>query len=125
MSEKSLFIRHILKEEGKRLRSNQGRAIAKELKFHTNRLINDRVVNVLSQPQEGGTLRFTFPAYARVLDMKRERLKKRGKGKTMKSYRIYNRFVMGTYYSIAFRVANDFTDEMRRNIRNQFSGRVR
>ena len=119
---KSIFIQNILREEGRRLRSNQGRAIRKELQFHSRRLERDRTVEVLPTPVDGGTLRFTVPHYNRILDIKKERKRKSGKGTSRRSFRIYNRFVMGAYYSIAFRVSNDFTDEVRRDIRIRFKG---
>ena len=120
MSIKTIFIRNILKEEGRRLKSNHGRALSKELKFHSYRILRDREVDVLTTPSGGGTLRFTVPHYTRLLDIKKERRKKRGKGTSKRSLRIYNRFAMGAYYSIAQRVANDFTDEVARDIRMNY-----
>ena len=102
--------------------SNQGRAIRKEVQFHSHRLERDRTVEVLPTPADGGTLRVTVPHYNRILDIKKERKNKSGRGKRVSSLRIYNRFVMGAYYSIAFRVANDFTEEVRRDIRIRFKG---
>lgn len=119
---KSIFIRNILREEGRRMLSNQGRAIRKEVQFHSHRLERDRTVEVLPTPADGGTLRVTVPHYNRMLDIKKERNNKSGKGKRVRSLRIYNRFVMGAYYSIAFRVANDFTEEIKRDIRIRFKG---
>lgn len=125
MAIQSTFIREILRDEGGRFKSNQGRALRKELKFHTYHLLHNRTTEVLNQPNDGGTLRISVPDYNRFLDIKRERRNKRGTGTTRRSRRIYNRFVMGTYYSIAFRVANDFTEEVRRDIRLRFKGGLR
>lgn len=122
MTIESTFIRDILKEEGARMKTNQGKAITREVKFHSYRLLQDRVVNILPTPNMGGTLRYSVPHYNRLLDIKRERKKKSGTGSTVKSLRIYNRFVMGTYYAIGFRVANDFTEIVRRDIRMQMKG---
>lgn len=122
---KSIFIRDILREEGRRMLSNQGRAIRKEVQFHSYRLERDRTIDVLPTPIDGGTLKLTVPHYNRILDIKRERTKKSGKGKTVRSLRIYNRFVMGAYYAIAFRVSNDFTKEVQRSIRLRFMGGTR
>ena len=102
--------------------SNQGRAIRKEVQFHSYRLFRDRKVEVLPTPDDRGTLRLTVPHYNRLLDIKKERRNKSGKGTRVRSLRIYNRFVMGTYYAIAFRVANDFTEEVKRDIRIRFRG---
>ncbi|WP_282635780.1 hypothetical protein [Sphingobacterium thalpophilum] len=117
MSLESTFIRNVLKEEGQRMKRNSGKAISREVKFHTSRLLNDRTIEVLNSPDMGGTLRYTVPHYNRLLDIKQERKKKSGMGTSMRSLRIYNRFVYGAYYSIAFRVANDFTDEVKAQIR--------
>ena len=117
MSLESTFIRNVLKEEGQRMKRNSGKAISREVKFHSNRLLNDRTVEVLNTPDQGGTLQYTVPHYNRLLDIKQERKKKSGLGTSMRSLRIYNRFVYGAYYSIAFRVANDFTDEVKAQIR--------
>lgn|SRR5690606_6156123 len=122
---KSIFIRDILREEGRRMLSNQGRAIRKEVQFHSYRLERDRTIDVLPTPIDGGTLKLTVPHYNRILDIKRERTKKSGKGKSVRSLRIYNRFVMGAYYAIAFRVSNDFTKEVQRSIRLRFMGGTR
>jgi len=121
MSIESIFIRNILKEEGKRMLSNQGRAIRKEVQFHSYRLLRDRKVDVLNSPH-GGTLQFTVPHYNRLLDIKQERKRKSGRGTSRRSLRIYNRFVMGAYYAIAFRVSNEFTKEVQRDIRLSFKG---
>ena len=99
------------------MKRNSGKAISREVKFHSNRLLNDRTVEVLNTPDQGGTLQYTVPHYNRLLDIKQERKKKSGLGTSMRSLRIYNRFVYGAYYSIAFRVANDFTDEVKAQIR--------
>ncbi|WP_286753869.1 MULTISPECIES: hypothetical protein [Sphingobacterium] len=117
MSLESTFIRNVLKEEGQRLKRNAGKAISREVKFHTKRLLDDRTIEVLDTPASGGTLVYTVPAYNRLLDIKQERKKKSGIGTSLRSLRIYNRFVYGAYYSIAFRVANDFTDEVKAQIR--------
>ncbi|WP_447766997.1 hypothetical protein [Sphingobacterium faecium] len=121
MAIESTFIRNILKEEGSRLLTNQGKAITREVKFHSNRLLQDRTTTVVPMAT-GGILKFTVPHYNRLLDIKRERKKKLGKGTTVRSLRIYNRFVMGTYYAVGFRVANDFTDQVKRDIRSQIGG---
>lgn len=104
------------------MKTNQGKAIARELKFHSHRLLQDRKVTILPSSEIGGTLSYSVPHYNRLLDLKRERKKKSGSGTTVRSLRIYNRFVMGTYYAIGFRIANDFTEAVRRDIRLQLNG---
>lgn len=117
------FIEHVLREEGVRFLRNQGREIRKQLVFHTKRLINDRVARVYGTGDMSATLEITHPAYQRFLDIKQGTQRKRkgaGKRKSAKGYRIHNRFVMGHYLSIAFRVQNDLTEEMRTLIRREW-----
>lgn len=121
MSLKSQFIHNVLQAEGKRTLSNQGRAIRKEVMFHSNRLLRDRKAEV-STSASGGTLKITVPHYNRLLDIKRSRKRKSGKGTSRRSLRIYNRFMMGAYYSIAFRLGNDLTDETIADIRRSYKG---
>lgn len=122
MKIESTFIRNILKEEGARMKTNQSKAIAREVKFHSHRLLQDRSVTILPSSELGGTLSYSVPHYNRLLDIKRDRKKKSGTGTTFKSLRIYNRFVMGAYYAIGFRIANDLTEVVRRDIRMQMKG---
>lgn len=122
MSIKSHFIRNILREEGKRTLSNQGRAIRRLVKFRTGRLERDRIAEVLNSPEQGGTLRITVPHYHRILDIKRDVKNKRGDRVTRKSRRIYNRFIMGAYNSIAFRTQNDFSQAVKQDIILQYKG---
>lgn len=124
MSVKDYFIRDILKDEGRRFLKNQGLAIRRELKFHTYRLYLDRKAEVLSQ-SHNNTLRITVPHYNRILDIKRPVKNKKGTKVSRKSRRIYNRFVMGAYYSIAFRASNDFTKEVRNDIIAKYKGVLR
>lgn len=121
MAIKSIFIQNILREEGRRMLSNQGRAIRKEVLFHSFRLERDRTATVLPRAN-GGTLEITVPHYNRILDIKKSRKKKSGKGTSNRSLRIYNRFVMGAYYSIAFRASNDFSKEVIQAIRLNHRG---
>ncbi|HWK58102.1 MAG TPA: hypothetical protein VNQ80_12220 [Parapedobacter sp.] len=117
------FIQHVLKEEGARFLRNQGREIRKQLVFHTKRLINERTFQVNENGGMSATLEITHPSYQRFLDIRRDTVRKRkgaGRRKSRKGYRIHNRFVMGHYYAIAFRVQNDLTDEVRLNIKRQW-----
>lgn len=117
------FIRQVLEDEGKRLVSNQGIEIEKRLKFHTRRLISDRKTTVSQSDDLSGKLVFTYPAYLRFLDIKRKvkRNKKTKATKIKKGYRLYNRFVMGHYYSIAYRLQNEFSSEVADAIRKDLS----
>lgn len=115
------FIRQVLEDEGKRLVKNQGIEIKKRLKFHTRRLIEDRTTSVSQNDDLSGKLTFTYPSYLRFLDMKRKvKRNKKGKAtKIKKGYRLYNRFVMGHYNSIAYRLQNEFSSEVADAIRKE------
>lgn len=107
------FVEAILKEEGERLIRNQGREIRKKLHFHTHRLINDRSMKVTSSNDSDGQLSITFPSYLRLLDLRRNTRDRGSKRINRKGYQIYNRFALGHYYGIAFRLQNDFTEEVK------------
>lgn len=114
---------HVLKEEGARYLRNQGREIRKQLVFHTKRLINERQAKAIELPGLSAKLEVTHPDYERFLDIRRDTTRRRkgaGRRKSKKGYRIHNRFVMGHYYAIAFRVQNDFTEETRQLIKRQW-----
>jgi hypothetical protein len=114
---KKLFIRSILEDEGSRFLRNQGREIRAKLNFHTRRLFTDRKMNIVGGTNKyEGKLSISFPAYLRLLDAKRNPKGKDGR-KIRKGYQLYNRFAMGHYYAIAFRLQNDYTDEVALNIR--------
>lgn len=118
---KQKFIEDTLRDEGRRLKANHGRALKKSLNFHSYRIFNDRRVDIVTTRSSNDTLRFTVTHYTRMLDIKKERPNKSGKGRSRRSFKIYNRFVMGTYYSIAQRLSNDFTQEVQNNIRINFT----
>lgn len=131
MNERNLiqkaFVKQVLQEEGRELRDNQSKAIAKLLNFHSNRLYDDRRTKVNSDGQLDGQLTMTIPAYGRVLDIKPqyrnrpeskyERWRKRRRAK---AFPIYNRFVFGHYYTIAYRLMYGLTEEVAANIKKQF-----
>lgn len=109
------FIGDTLRDEAQRLLKNQALAMTKELKFHTSDIIDERKAEVKNTGPVNATLELAFTPYTRQLDIKKER-----NGK-LKSYRIYNRFVWGHYYAIAYRLMYDLTDEVRNNIRASFN----
>lgn len=120
MSLKLKFIQEVLEDEARRFERNQGRAISKEVKFRTRHIIQGRTSSVGDGPGDTKVLTFKFPHYIRLLDIKRDRKKKSGKGTTRRSLRIYNRFAYGHYYSIAQRLQHDFTEEVKQDIRSRF-----
>lgn len=117
---KSEFVKRILQDEGKRLIKNQGGAIAKRVKFHTNRLLNDRHISVTGGDNMDGQLQFTHPHYERLLDIKRTVRNKNTNRASTRSRRIHNRFIFGHYFSISRRLMTDFTDEVVEQIRKDF-----
>lgn len=94
------FISDTLRDAGERLLTRQGAEISAKVKSRSGRLMNTRRVAVI-----GSTLSFTHTAYERFLDMKRLA------GKKTKRKRIHNRFVYGTYASVADRLMNGFFDD--------------
>lgn len=120
---KTRFIQEVLQDEGKRFLRNQGREIRKQLHFHTHDIINERSVSVSSDGSLNGRLSIKLVAYLRLLDSRRNTKRKNGRGVNKRGYRIYNRFAMGHYYGIAFRIQNDFTDEVAADIRRRWQGR--
>lgn len=117
---RKMFIKEILEDEGQRYLRNQGRALAKQLHFHSHRLIQERSVSVSADEDLDGKLSISSVAYLRFLDLRKPATKKSGKGKLNKGYQIYNRFAMGHYYSIAFRLQNDFTQEVSARIQESW-----
>ena len=111
------FVENILKSEGERLLKNQGAALAARLHFHSGNIISKRDVDVSSSNAFSGKLVLTHLAYLRFLDMKRV---KYGDKSVKRNRRIYNRFVMRHYNSIAYRLLNDLTRETIANIRANF-----
>lgn len=114
------FLKRTLDDEGKRLIKNQGKAIRKELEFHTHRLIRDRTAIASITGDNQATLKVTFPIYQRFLDIRRNTKKKAGKRRSTKGYRIHNRFMFGHYLSIANRVSIDLTEEVVQEIKKDF-----
>ena len=122
------FVRQILQEEGKDLHDNQSKAIAKLLHFHSNRLMDTRPFHVESQDAMDGQFMTQIPAYGRFLDIKPKNrvIKEQTKythwreRRRSKSFPIYNRFVFGHYYTIAYRLMYGLTDEVVENIKKQF-----
>jgi len=117
---KDEFVKAILLDEGKRLIRNQGAEIERRLKFHSNRLLNDRTTAVTAEDQMDGQLSLTHPAYERFLDIKRKVRSKKTNRVYTRRFRIHNRYVMGHYYSIANRLMNELTDDVAQAIKKDF-----
>lgn len=126
---KKEFVKQILSEEGKELHDNQTKAIAKLLNFHSNRLMDDRPWKV----EEGsevldGKYSFTIPVYGRFLDIKprnrviqaQDKYTHWRQRRRSKAFPIYNRFVFGHYYTIAWRLMYGLTEEVAEGIKQQF-----
>lgn len=92
------FVQDVLREEGDFLITRQGKEIAARTKSRTGNLISGRRVTTTAD-----RLSFTHPVYERFLDMKRGKRKRR---------RIHNRFVYGTYATIADKLMNGIRERV-------------
>lgn len=116
------FVERVLKEEGAELHKNQSRAIAKLLHFHSNRLSEGRDMDVDTDEGMDGELSLTMPGYGRVLDIKpknRTPFKDFKAQRRRKAFPIYNRFVFGHYFTIAYRLMYGLTEEVAEGIREE------
>jgi len=122
------FVRQILREEGKELHDNQGKDIAKLLHFHSNRLMDERPYSIKSEDSMDGEFSMSIPGYGRVLDIKpknrtiseQDKYTHWRQRRRTKAFPIYNRFVFGHYYTIAWRLMYGLTEEVAENIKKQF-----
>lgn len=118
---KRLFVKEILTDESARLKKNQALAMRKVLQFHSRKIINDREFQVSAASNAAGKLRMRFPAYTRFLDIGPKRNTKTGKVVRRKVFKIYNRFIFGHYYSIASRLATEYTEDTYQRIKQQLT----
>ena len=122
------FVKQVLQEEGKELHDNQGKAIAKLLHFHTEHLYEDRPYSVESNDAMDGKFTLSIPGYGRALDIKpknnlisaQDKYTHWRKRRRTKAFPIYNRFVFGHYYTIAYRLMYGLTEEVAAGIKKQF-----
>lgn len=101
------FIARTLQSAGERMLRSQKEAILSEVTEHTGNLRLRRSITV-RQGQDGGTLDFRHTIYERFLDMKPGG----AAAPKRKVRKIHNRFVMGMYNSVAYRLLNGFTEEV-------------
>lgn len=92
------FVQDVLREEGDILISRQGAEISVRTNERTGNLISGRRVS-----STANRLTFEHPIYERFLDMKKRGHKRR---------KIHNRFVYGTYGTIAYRLMNGITESV-------------
>lgn len=126
------FVKQILKEEGQELHDNQGKAIAKLLHFHSNRLYNERPYSVTASDAMDGKFSMSISGYGRALDIKpknrviqsQDKYTHWRKKRRTKAFPIYNRFVFGHYYTIAYRLMYGLTEEVAAGIKKQFEERT-
>lgn len=108
MGVRSRFVADVLQEEGASMLRYQETAIRKSTKSHTGRLIGRRRISVESGTDTSGKLTLHHLDYERFLDMKRlHGVKKSGRRR-----KIHNRFVFGTYSSVAKRLMQELSDEL-------------
>lgn len=104
------FITQVLREEGQELLTRQTAAIeSSNLAVRTGSLLDDRRIS-----QTSDTLTLTHPVHERFLDIKKSRMKTARK----RNYRIHNRYVYGTYATIADRLMNGYVEEITETVRN-------
>lgn len=106
------FITSVLRDEAARLKKNQGLAMKKLLHFRTGELFNNRETTITPEGTMGGRLTFRHTAHQRFLDMKRKVRNKRSGRIGNKSYPIHNKYVMGHYSSIGYRLMYDLTQDV-------------
>ena len=123
------FVKQILTQEGRELHDNQSKAIAKLLNFHSNRLMDERPWDVSETDDVlDGKLNLKIPGYGRALDIKpknrvisaQDKYTHWRQRRRTKAFPIYNRFVFGHYYTIAWRLMYGLTEEVAEGIKQQF-----
>jgi hypothetical protein len=122
------FVKQILTEEGKELHDNQGKAIAKLLHFHSNRLMDERPYSVSADDSLDGKFSIKIPGYGRALDIKpknrviqeQDKYTHWRQRRRTKTFPVYNRFMFGHYYTIAWRLMYGLTEEVAAGIKKQF-----
>lgn len=119
---KDEFVRRVFEDHSERwLKNQESLMLSKRLNFHTNRLRDDRELEIVNASELNGRLEFTHPDYERFLDMKRSVRRKRGEGfRTKRGYQIHNRPIFGHFFSIGrdlmFGLTNDVKDEIKRDL---------
>lgn len=117
---KKRFVGNVLKEQSEKFLKFQESGMRKRLKFHTYNILNCRKLSIT----EGGNymdgqLDFENVFYERMLDMRRTVRNKKQGGYTTKRFSIHNRFVMGAYYSIAYKLMYGLTEEVKNGIKEE------
>lgn len=116
MDVRGAFVRRVLREETERMLEKQEAAISSALQRRSGTLLSSRRAEVSGGDSMSGTAVFSHPIYERFLDMRRL-----GKsGRRQKGRRIHNRFVFGAYASIAKNLMYGLTDEVAREIRENW-----
>lgn len=110
------FVEEILAHEGARLLKNQEAALAARLHFHSRNIVDRRAAEVSGGAAYSGQLALTHTAYERFLDLK---TMKYGSKIVRRNRKIHNRFIWGHFNSIAYRLANDFTQDVATRIRSE------
>lgn len=108
------FIEQVLTQEGDRYLKNQEAAMEALLNFHTRNIVDRRDVRTETSADLSGKLTISHTAYERFLDMKALQY---GNRVVRQNRKIHNRYVWGTYNSIAYRLLNDFTDKVAAGIK--------
>lgn len=115
-----LFIEQVLTQEGDRYATNQESAMSAVLHFHSHNIVDRRQIHTETGDNLSGKLVISHTAYERFLDMKTLHY---GARIVQPNRKIHNRYVWALYYSIAYRLMNDFTDQVAAKLREQFNAK--
>lgn len=108
MSVKERFVQSVLSEEADRMLRRQGQRISSVTVSRSGHLLGSRSVSVSGGTEFDGKFVYTHTAYERFLDMRRTG----SGGKSSSGRKIHNRFVFGTYSSIAERLMYGLTESV-------------
>ncbi|MEG2063529.1 MAG: hypothetical protein RRY23_00160 [Alistipes sp.] len=114
------FVEEILTSEGARLLTNQEAAFSARLHFHSKNIVSRREAEVSAGAGYSGKLALIHTAYERFLDLK---AMKYGSTVVRRNRKIHNRFVWGHFNSIAYRLANDLTQNVANRIRSELENK--
>lgn len=114
------FTEEILTSEGARLLKNQESAFSARLHFRSKNIVDRRKAEVTSGTEYSGKLAISHMAYQRFLDLK---AMKYGSKVVRRHRKIHNRYIWGHFNSIAYRLANDLTQNVATRIRSELENK--
>lgn len=112
MSAIDRFVTDTLQKAGERMLKHQTWAIEDAYRERSGNLLGSRRVTV-----SGSDFSFTHPIYERFLD-----IRAKGRSRNAADRKIHNRFVYGTYLSLAEQLMYGFTEEVRKQFSDMDEG---